>query len=216
MPLPVSDLLSLAEVVRFVVDATGEDQIHVANTLREAGITGAISATGCLHLSAHRNLVPYFAHPVLSSRQNVPAEAWSGPIDWRESRVGRYDLVRITRSEIRRWLATAERQSRAVEPYADRPQATPGELAEVHGLTEPSGARSNRAAATDEQASRLASEQSVQRRVTKFETVRQHIALSYPKGIPADVTDKVIARATGASERTVRRARHSAMQVPKG
>jgi hypothetical protein len=46
-------------------------------------------------------------------------------------------------------------------------------------------------------------------RKTKLVTVQQYIAVNYPKGIPAEVTDKTIARATGVSERTVRRARHA-------
>jgi len=107
MRLPVSGLLSLAEAGQLVVDATGKDQTSVADALIEAGINGAISATGCLHSSTHRNLARYFAHPVRSDRQNVPAQAWSGPIDWRESRIDRYDLVRINRADIERWLSTA-------------------------------------------------------------------------------------------------------------
>jgi hypothetical protein len=110
VPLPLSDSLCLAEVGRFVVDATGEDRQRVAAALIEAGITGAISATGCLHSSAHPNLARYFAHPVLGDRQNVPASAWGGPIDWQASRIGRYDLVRIDRAEIERWLGTTEQE----------------------------------------------------------------------------------------------------------
>jgi hypothetical protein len=44
-------------------------------------------------------------------------------------------------------------------------------------------------------------------RDTKAAAVRRHLASKYPNGIPAGVTDKVIALATGASERTVRRVR---------
>ncbi len=107
MPLPVSGSLSLAEAGQFVVDATGAGQHSVAAALKEDGITGSISATGCLHSSALPNLAQYFAHPVLGDRQTVPAAAWRGPIDWRLSRIGRYDQVRIDRAEIERWLATA-------------------------------------------------------------------------------------------------------------
>ena len=112
MPLPVSGLLSLAKVLRFVVDATGEDHQTVANSLREAGITGAIWATGCLHLSAHPNLTRYFAAPASPNRRSVPSTAWNEPIDWRLSRVGRYDLVRIDKSEVERWLARSIKSRR--------------------------------------------------------------------------------------------------------
>jgi hypothetical protein len=47
------------------------------------------------------------------------------------------------------------------------------------------------------------------RRETKLKKVRGYIAGKYPRGIPGDVTDKEIARNTGTSERTVRRARQS-------
>ena len=47
----------------------------------------------------------------------------------------------------------------------------------------------------------------MRRKQTRKEQVRTYIADHYPRGIPAGVTDKDIARATGASERTVRRAR---------
>ena len=107
MRLPVSSLLSLAEAGQFVVDATGEDQTRVADALKEAGINDAVSATRRLHNSMHRNLARYFEHPVLSDRQKVPATEWSGPIDWRASRIGRYDLVRINRADIEHRLSTA-------------------------------------------------------------------------------------------------------------
>jgi hypothetical protein len=45
------------------------------------------------------------------------------------------------------------------------------------------------------------------KKATRLNEVRDFIAEKYPIGIPAGVTDKAIARATGASERTVRRAR---------
>jgi hypothetical protein len=54
-----------------------------------------------------------------------------------------------------------------------------------------------------------AAEQPVPPRETKLEAVRCYIVRTYPRGIPAGVTDNEIARQTGASERTVRRARHS-------
>jgi hypothetical protein len=44
------------------------------------------------------------------------------------------------------------------------------------------------------------------RKATKLDAVKAYIA-EYPNGIPPGVTDKVVARAVGVSERTVRRAR---------
>jgi hypothetical protein len=44
-------------------------------------------------------------------------------------------------------------------------------------------------------------------RQTKLGVVQSYITRTYPSGIPAGVTDKAIARATGVSERTARRAR---------
>lgn len=44
-------------------------------------------------------------------------------------------------------------------------------------------------------------------KTTKLAEVRTYIAEQYPNGIPAGASNKQIARATGASERTVRRAR---------
>jgi hypothetical protein len=41
----------------------------------------------------------------------------------------------------------------------------------------------------------------------KLDKVKAYIAETFPDGIPAGVTDKTIARDTGTSERTVRRAR---------
>jgi hypothetical protein len=46
-------------------------------------------------------------------------------------------------------------------------------------------------------------------RETKLGAVQTYIARTYTQGLPAGVTDKVIAKATGVSERTVRRARKS-------
>jgi len=47
-----------------------------------------------------------------------------------------------------------------------------------------------------------------QQRETKIAVVRRYLESEYPNGIiPAEATDKVIARVTDASERTVRRAR---------
>ncbi|MGH7053820.1 MAG: hypothetical protein ACREE4_00275 [Stellaceae bacterium] len=42
---------------------------------------------------------------------------------------------------------------------------------------------------------------------SKLKKIQSHIAATYPNGIPAGVTDKMIANATGTSERHVRRAR---------
>jgi len=47
------------------------------------------------------------------------------------------------------------------------------------------------------------------RRHTKVDEVKAHLAAKYPDGVPAGMTDKAIARETGVSERTVRRARTS-------
>jgi hypothetical protein len=44
-------------------------------------------------------------------------------------------------------------------------------------------------------------------RQTKLGAVQSYTTRTYPSGIPAGVTDKAIARATGVSERTARRAR---------
>ena len=52
--LPVSARLSLSETVRFVAEATHESETSVREALTEAGQTEAITATGCLHLSAYR------------------------------------------------------------------------------------------------------------------------------------------------------------------
>lgn len=130
MALPLSDSLSPTEAVRIVSAATGEDQQRVAGSLIEAGITGAIVATGCLHSSAAPNLKAYFAHPVLSPRQEVPAQYWGGQIDWARSRIGRYDLVRLDRSEIDRWLGATKEPPPATET---------GESNARHGAKVPSG-----------------------------------------------------------------------------
>jgi hypothetical protein len=108
MPLPRSTWLSLAETVVFVVEAAGEPIDAVQAALIDAALAATITATGCLHLSTSPNLARYFAHPVLSNRQTVPASMWGAAIDWQRSRVGRYDLVRFERAQIERWLSTAE------------------------------------------------------------------------------------------------------------
>jgi hypothetical protein len=107
MRLPVSALLSLSEAVRFVGEATSEKENRVRAALREAGLAGAITATGCLHLSAHLDPARYFAHPALNEREPVPPEDWGTTISWMESRIGRYDLVLLNRADIERWLAAA-------------------------------------------------------------------------------------------------------------
>jgi hypothetical protein len=107
MPLPVSALLSLPEAVRFVGEATGENETRVRTALREAGLAGAITATGCLHLSAHLDPARYFAHPALNEREPVPPDEWGTTISWLESHIARHDLVRLNRADIERWLAAA-------------------------------------------------------------------------------------------------------------
>jgi hypothetical protein len=115
MPLPVPDLLSLPETVRFVIEATGESEDRVRSTLLEATLAGTITATGCRHRStlAQRDPKRYFAHPVLYEREVVPSWAWGTRGCWPLSRVGIYDLVRFGRAEIERWLGTAETEPRA-------------------------------------------------------------------------------------------------------
>jgi hypothetical protein len=138
MPLPVSAWLSLPEAIRLVIDATGEDEDRVRAALIEAGLTGATTATGCRHSSAHPNPARYFAHPVLTDRETVPSSAWATAISWPESRVGRYDLVRFDRADIERWLALAA---------TDQQSAS---VAEPEASATPSGIRTNRAAAAEE------------------------------------------------------------------
>jgi hypothetical protein len=120
MPLPVSAWLPLSETAQFIMEHTGESEDRVRAALTEAGLTGAISATGCLHLSSHPNPARYFAHPALGDRVTLPPEAWGTAISWRESRIGRYDLVRLNRAHINRWLVTvatnAEGQPREESP----------------------------------------------------------------------------------------------------
>jgi hypothetical protein len=140
MPLPVSAFLSAPEAIRFLMDATGEAEDSVCAALTEAALMGAITATGCRHLSAHPNLGRYFDHPILAGREIVPSSAWGTEISWQKSRVGRYDLVRFDRADIDGWLALAvtDRQSGSgVESQANGPEATP------------SGTRTNRAAAAE-------------------------------------------------------------------
>jgi hypothetical protein len=107
MPLPVSALLSLPEAVRFLEEATSENENRVRAALREAGLAGAITATGCLHSSSLPDPAKYFAHPALNEREPVPPHEWGTTISWLESRIGRYDLVRLNRADIERWLAAA-------------------------------------------------------------------------------------------------------------
>jgi hypothetical protein len=82
MPLPVSASLSLLEAAQFVMEKTGESEASVHDALKEAGLTGALTATGYLHLSAHPDLARYFAHDVLNEREPVPPGAWSLTISW--------------------------------------------------------------------------------------------------------------------------------------
>jgi hypothetical protein len=123
MPLPVSALLSLPEAVRFVGEATGENETRVRTALREAGLAGAITATGCLHLLAHPDPARYFAHRALNERETLPPETWGTTISWLESRIGRYDLVRLNRADIERWLAAAHRNEHPrAEDSSPRPK----------------------------------------------------------------------------------------------
>ena len=124
VPLPLSGLLSLAEAARTIADDTGEDHQRIKAALVEAGLAEAIIATGCLHLSAHPNPVRYFAHPVLGERQEIPTQAWGEPIDWRRSRIGRYDLVRLDRIEIRQWIANAGQESQTQPAGENLPRAS--------------------------------------------------------------------------------------------
>jgi hypothetical protein len=123
MPLPAPAWLSLSETIRFVVEATGEGEDRVRAALKEAGLTGAITATGCLHSSTHSDPAKYFAHPVLNDRATLPPETWGTTISWLESRIGRYDLVRLNRAEIERWLAVAHRNEHPrAEDSSTRPK----------------------------------------------------------------------------------------------
>lgn len=88
MPLPVSAQLSLLGVLQFVMDATGESVDRVPDALINAGLTGKITATGCLHSSAQPKLEKYFEHRVLRDRENVPPAAWGTPIADREAVLG--------------------------------------------------------------------------------------------------------------------------------
>jgi hypothetical protein len=111
MPLPGSAWLSLADTVRFVIEATGEPVDRVCSALTEAALAGTITASGCRHASAFPNRKRYyFAHPVLYDRESVPAAAWGTAIDWPQSRVGIYDLVRFDRGRIEQWLGSAADQ----------------------------------------------------------------------------------------------------------
>jgi hypothetical protein len=107
MPLPAPAWLSLLEAVRSVVEATSESEDRVREVLTGAGLMGAIIATGCRHLSSYKDSARYFAHPFLDERETVPQEAWGTAICWSKSRVGRYDLIRLDRADIERWLAAA-------------------------------------------------------------------------------------------------------------
>jgi hypothetical protein len=107
MPLPAPAWLSLLEAVQFVVEATCESEDRVREVLTGAGLMGTIIATGCRHLSSYKDSARYFAHPILDERETVPQEAWGTAICWSKSRVGMYDLIRLDRAEIERWLAAA-------------------------------------------------------------------------------------------------------------
>jgi hypothetical protein len=123
MPLPLPASLPLHEAVRLATEKSGEGEDRVRQTLVEAGLAGAIAARGQLHNSALYARSPgrYFAHPILGTRQKVPAADWGGNIDWRASRIGPYDLVRLDRTELESWLATAETQH---EAFAQDPTPT--------------------------------------------------------------------------------------------
>jgi hypothetical protein len=120
MPLPAPAWLSLLEAVQFVIKPTGESKNRVHEVLTGAGLMGAITATGCRHLSTCKDSAMYFAHLALDERETVPPETWGTTISWLESRIGRYDLVRLNRADIERWLAAAatngEEQPREKSP----------------------------------------------------------------------------------------------------
>jgi hypothetical protein len=105
LPLPVSTWLSLCEALKFVIESTGEDETRVRKALRDAGLTGKLTATGCLHLSASPDPKRYFAHPALANRETIPPENWGLQISWPESRIGRHDMVQLNRVDIEPWLA---------------------------------------------------------------------------------------------------------------
>jgi hypothetical protein len=109
MPLPEPDWLSLPETVLLVAKATGETEDRVRAALIDAALAGRITATGCWHLSTLllRDPAKYFAAPP-GDRQAVPASTWGNRIDWQQSRVGGYSLVRLKQAEIERWLGTTE------------------------------------------------------------------------------------------------------------
>ncbi len=127
MTLRVPSCISLQEAVSSVMKATGESENCVRAALAEAGLTGAINATGCLHLCSLPNPAKYFAYPVLNERETVPKQAWGATISWLESRIGRYDLVRLNRADIERWLVAAATNGNE-QPREENPRlrAEPG------------------------------------------------------------------------------------------
>jgi hypothetical protein len=125
MPLPVSDWLSLQEAVKHVIEATGESEARIREALTAAGLAGELIATGCSHLSYLRNLDKYFAHPALNEREPVPPDDWGLTISWEKSRIGRFDLVRLNRADIERWLAvpaTYENEQPSEQSLSPRPK----------------------------------------------------------------------------------------------
>jgi hypothetical protein len=108
MPLPIAASLDLRSATRLIATRTGKTAARARRTLVAAAIEDEIGATGCLHHSAIYPDAPYFA-AALGDRQTVPAHAWAEAeaaeaIDWKRSRVGRYDVVRIARDEIEWWF----------------------------------------------------------------------------------------------------------------
>ena len=156
MPLPVSDLLSLAEAVRFVVDATHEAEARVRQALVK-GLSGDITATGQCRLSSAYQIDParYWTHPAFDKRQPVPAEQWNLPIDWQRSRIGPCDVVWLKRAEIGQWLGSV---------------GTKPALGTVRG-PEATGAGARRA------------EQYSSRKQTIAMAGRAYIAATYPNGL---------------------------------
>jgi hypothetical protein len=105
--LPASGRLSLSEAAQFVMERTGENKARVREAMIEAGLAGMLTATGCMHFSAHPDPAKYFAHPALGEPKPVPPQDWGLTISWPDSRIGSYDLVRLNRADIERWLAVA-------------------------------------------------------------------------------------------------------------
>ncbi len=112
--LPRTRLFRLWDAVVLVTDRCECKTKQAKSALLDAFRSGQITARGSVPLSAFRDIERAWSGNPETEIESIDARVWSGAVNWKRGRVGRYREITVERSSVERWLEAPSAEGETV------------------------------------------------------------------------------------------------------